>query len=135
MESFQTFKKKYEEELAKDVHERTLPVFQFDLLAGGFNEIKFAEGVKRSFISTGCVPLDDSDVSQPIFQPYSKHNLCGTMKVIPTGTSSTSSHNSVDFSDIALDETNGEIPAINFILEYDSAMLEYDHEITEAINL
>ena len=65
VESFQAFKKKYEEESAKDVHERTLPVFQppkpemlqgiqdlFDLLAGGFKEIKFAEGVKRSFIST-----------------------------------------------------------------------------------
>ena len=56
------------------------------------------------------------------------------MRVIPTGTSATSSHNSVDFSDIALEETNGEIPAINFMLQYDSAMLEYDHEITEAMN-
>ena len=56
------------------------------------------------------------------------------MKVIPTGTSATSIHNSVDFSDIALDETNGAIPATNFMLEYDSAMLEYDHEITEAMN-
>ena len=28
VESFQAFKKKYEDESAKDVHERTLPVFQ-----------------------------------------------------------------------------------------------------------
>ena len=139
VESFKAFKKQYVEESAKDVHERTLPVFQppkpemlqgikdlFDLIAGGFKEAKFAEGVKRSFISTGCVPLDDSDVSQPIFQPYSKHTICGTMKVIPTGTP--------DFNDIVFDEISVEIPEINYASEYDNAMLEYDHEITEAMN-
>ena len=76
--------------------------------------------------STGCVPLDDSDVSQPIFQPYSKHTICGTMKVIPTGTP--------DFNDIVFDEISVEIPEINYASEYDNAMLEYDHEITEAMN-
>ena len=66
VESFQTFKRLYEEEVAKDVQERMMPVFQppkpnmlqgiqdlFDLIAGAFKEEKFVEGVKRSFISTG----------------------------------------------------------------------------------
>ena len=73
VENFQKFKTLYEEEAAKDVQGRTLPVFQppkpnmlqgiqdlFDLIADGFKKEKFVEGVKRSFISTGCVPLDDS---------------------------------------------------------------------------
>ena len=55
------------------MNDRILPVFQppkpdmmqsindlYDLVAGGFKEKKFVEGVKRSFISTGCVPFDDS---------------------------------------------------------------------------
>lgn len=146
VESFQKFKIAYEEELEKDVRERTLPVFQppkpnmlqgiqdlFDLIANGFREKKFVDGVKRSFISTGCVPFDDCDA--PIFQAYSKHNICGSMKIVPTGTVDHS--NDIDISnnnDIVVDESSRLIPEINFMLEYDNAMLEHDREITEAMN-
>ena len=147
VESFQKFKTLYEEEAAKDVQERTLPVFQppkpnmlqgiqdlFDLIADGFKKEKFVEGVKRSFISTGCVPLDDSDVSAPIFKEYSKNNICGTMKSVPTGTVQYTDNNSNNDSNIVISETSRVIPELNVMLEYDSAMLEYDHEITEAMN-
>ena len=147
VESFQKFKTLYEEEAAKDVQERTLPVFQppkpnmlqgiqdlFDLIADGFKKEKFVEGLKRSFISTGCVPLDDSDVAAPIFKEYSKNNICGTMKSVPTGTVQYTDNNSNNDSDIVISETSRVIPELNVMLEYDSAMLEYDHEITEAMN-
>ena len=151
VDSFQDFIKQHKEESQRDVHVRTLPTFQppkpemlqgiqdlFDLITGGFREKKFVDGEKRSFVSTGCAPLDDSDVSQPVFKQYSKHNICGTMKIIPTGTSETLSENaapgSTDNDDIVLDELSGVIPGLNAILEYDSAMLQYDHEITEAMN-
>ena len=147
VESFQTFKRLYEEEAAKDVQERTMPVFQppkpnmlqgiqdlFDLIAGAFKEEKFVEGVKRSFISTGCVPFDDSDVSSLTFQVYSKHNICGTMKSVPTGTLENSNSTNNNISDIEVNETSDMIPEIDFMVEYDNAMLEYDHEITEAMN-
>ena len=106
----------------------------FDLIADGFKKEKFVEGVKRSFISTGCVPLDDSDVSPPIFEEYSKNNICGTMKSVPTGTVQYTDNNSNNDSDIVISETSRVIPELNVMLEYDSAMLEYDHEITEAMN-
>ena len=135
-----------DEEAAKDVQERTMPVFRppkpnmlqgiqdlFDLIAGEFREEKFVEGVRRSFVSTGCVPLDDSDLSSPIFQTYSKHNICGTMKSVPTGTIEYSNNTYNDVTDIEVNETTDSIPEINFMIEYDNAMLEYDHEITEAI--
>ena len=147
VESFQKFKTLYEEEAAKDVQERTLPVFQppkpnmlqgiqdlFDLIADGFKKEKFVKGVKRSFIGTGCVPLDDSDVSAPIFKEYSKNNICGTMKSVPTGTVQYTDNNSNNDSNIVISETSRVIPELNVMLEYDSAMLEYDHEITEAMN-
>ena len=142
VESFQKFKIAYEEELAKDVRERTIPVFQppkpnmlqgiqdlFDLIANGFREKKFVDGVKRSFISTGCVPFDDCDA--PIFEAYSKHNICGSMKTVPTGTANDIYNNN---NDIVVDEASRLIPEINFMFEYDNAMLEYDHEITEAMS-
>ena len=107
----------YEEEAAKDARKRTLPVFQrpksymlqgiqdlFDLIADGFKKEKFVEGVKRSFISTGCVPLDDSDVSAPTFQEYSKSNICGTIKSVPTGTVEDTDDNSNNDRDIVISE-------------------------------
>ena len=56
------------------------------------------------------------------------------MKIVPTGTSESSVSTSIDTADVALDELTGEIPGLNVMLEYDSAMLSYDHEITEAMN-
>ena len=57
------------------------------------------------------------------------------MKIVPTGTVDHS--NDIDNSnnnDIVVDETSRLIPEINFMLEYDNAMLEHDREITEAVN-
>ena len=163
VESFQKFIVSYNDELAKDVSDRVMPVFDppkpdmlqsiqdlFDLLANGFKKLKFVEGVQRSFISTGCVPCDERTPSEPIFQQYSKHKISGTMKITPTGTShpvivtnnapsdmsniAPSDISNNDPSDISLDNTNHFISPIDFMLEYDNAMLEYDHEITEAMN-
>ena len=106
----------------------------FDLIADGFKREKFVEGVRRSFISTGCVPLYDSDVSAPIFKPYSKNNICGTMKSVPTGTVQDTNDTYNNNNDIVISETSRVIPELNVMLEYDNAMLEYDHEITEAMN-
>ena len=155
VESFQIFIVSYNDELAKDVSNRVMPVFEppkpdmlqsiqdlLDLLANGFRKLKFVEGVQRSFISTGFVPCDESTPSEPIFQQYSKYKISGTIDITPTGTShplivtnnaiSDISNNGP--SDISLDNTNHFISPIDFMLEYDNTMLEYDHEITEAMN-
>ena len=144
MECFQSYIKLYAGEMAKNIQERVLPVFEppkpemmqsvqdlFDLMADGFSLPKFVEGVKRSFISTGCVPYDESDVLEPKFVEYSRHKICGTMKITPTGTSFPTDTSNAN---INVDETNQFILPINFMLEYDNAMLEYDHEMTDAMN-
>lgn len=99
VESFQSFIKLYAEELEKDVINRVLPLFEppkpemmqsindlFDLMSSGFKLAKFVDGVRRSFISTGCVPFDESNPLDPKFNEYSKHKICGTMKITPSGT-------------------------------------------------
>jgi hypothetical protein len=57
----------------------------FDLFANGFKEIKFKEGVNRSFISTGCLQQYNTDPKVYNFVPYTQQKTCGTMKIIPTG--------------------------------------------------
>jgi hypothetical protein len=144
VESFQSFIKLYTEELDKDVSNRVLPVFEppkpdmmqsikdlFDLMADGFKLPKFVEGVKRSFISTGCVPIDESNNLDPKFKEYSKHKICGTMKIAPSGTSFPTDTSNTD---ISVNETHQYIMPIDYVLEYDNAMLEYDHEFTDAMN-
>ena len=100
-------------------------------MAGGFKLLKFVGGVKTSFISTGCVPLDDSDPLNPKFKEYSKHKICGTMKITPSGTS-----HAIDTStaDISVVPSHQFIMGIDYMLEYDNAMLEYDHELAESMN-
>ena len=147
VECFQSFAKSFAAELAKSIEDRVLPVFEppkpemmqsitdlFDLMADGFKLPKFVEGVKRSFVSTGCVPYDESDLLNPKFVEYSKHKMCGTMKVTPTGTSFSANTPNTSNSDIILNKTQQYISPINFMLEYDNAMLEYDHELTDAMN-
>ena len=144
VECFQSYAELCTEELTKDIQDRVLPVFEppqldmmqsvtdlLDLMAGGFKLPKFVEGVKRSFVSTGCVPFDESDVLNPLFIQYSRHKICGTMKITPTGTSFPMDTSNTD---INVDDTNQFILPINFMLEYDNAMLEYDHEMTDAMN-
>ena len=147
VECFQSFAKSFADELAKNIEDRVIPVFEppkpdmmqsitdlFDLMADGFKLPKFVDGVKRSFVSTGCVPYDESDLLNPKFVEYSKHKICGTMKVTPTGTSFPSNTPNTSYPDIILNKTQLFISPINFMLEYDSAMLDYDHELTDAMN-
>ena len=60
----------YDLEMSKSVLERVLPVFKppkpdmlqaikdvFNLMANGFKEPKFVQGIVRSFISTGWAPI------------------------------------------------------------------------------
>ena len=144
VECFQSFIKLYAEEMAKDVSNRVLSVFEspkpdmmqsindlFDQMAGGFKLPKFVDGVKRSFVSTGCVPLDDSDPLDPKFKEYSKQKICGTMKITPSGTSYAIDTSTADISVIP---TQQFIMPIDYMLEYDNAMLAYDHELTDAMN-
>ena len=55
------------------------------------------------------------------------------MKNAPSGT--TYSVDQVnDNLDIAIDDTNQFMTNIDFIQEYDNAMLEYNHDFTDAMN-
>ena len=56
------------------------------------------------------------------------------MKSVPTGTLENSNNANNNISDIEVNETSDMIPEIDFMVEYDNAMLEYDHEIREAMN-
>ena len=146
VESFQMFIKSYAAELEKHVQHRKLPTFEppkpemlqsiqdlFDLLAGDFKNPKFIEGVRRSFISTGCAPIDDDDITSIKFQEYSKHKVTGTMKNAPSGTTYSVDQTN-DNLDMASDDTNQFMTNIDFIQEYDNAMLEYNHDFTDAMN-
>lgn len=119
----------YTEELDKDVSNRVLPVFEppkpdmmqsikdlFDLMADGFKLPKLVEEVKRSFISTGCVPIDESNNLDPKFKEYSKHKICGTMKIAPSGTSFPTDTSNTD---ISVNETHQYTMPIDYVLEYD----------------
>lgn len=103
----------------------------FDLIVSGFKLPKFVGGVKRSFISTGCVPFDESNELDPKFKEYRKHKICGTMKITPPGTSFPPDTSNTDTS---VNETHQYIMPTDYVLEYDNAMLEYDHELTDAMN-
>jgi DDE superfamily endonuclease len=95
---FQEYAQLYAIESKKSVEERKILKFVapkpsmlqgindlFDLFANGFKEIKFKEGVNRSFISTGCLQQYNTDPTVYNFVPYTQQKTCGTMKIIPTG--------------------------------------------------
>ena len=78
--AFGEFRKMYDIEMRKDVLERTLLVFEppkpkmseaiqdlFNLIANGFREPKFVQGIVRSFISTGCMPINSEDLTNLAF--------------------------------------------------------------------
>ena len=53
------------------------------------------------------------------------------MKIAPSGTSfPTDTRN----TDISVNETHQYIMPDDYVLEYDNAMLDYDHEFTDAMN-
>ena len=56
------------------------------------------------------------------------------MKSVPTGTLEYPNNANNNIIDIEVNETSDMIPEIDFMVENDNAMLEYDHEITEAMN-
>jgi hypothetical protein len=97
----------------------------FDLFANGFQETKFREGVNRSFISTGCLPIYNTDPTVYNFVPYTQQKTCGTMKIIPTGTrnhSDTDLHSNTNSNTVAAsaDENADILYAIDSYLDYDS---------------
>ena len=126
VECFQKFAELYEEESVKPAAERAMLEFVppkpdmlqgiqdlFDLFATGFKEKKFADGVNRSFITTGCLQMQNDDSTAFNFVPFIKHQTSGTMNVTPAGTR--------EYSNTVLENQNLEIvQAMNDFLDYDS---------------
>lgn len=121
--AFGEFKKMYDIEMRKSVLERTLLVFEppkpemleaiqdlFDLFATGFREPKFVQGIVRSFISTGCMPINCQDLSNIVFQPYTKEKTSGTINLSKLGATSF----------VTTSESIEVASAINAMLDYDS---------------
>ena len=85
----------------------------FNLFNSGFKEKKFTEGVNRSFINSGCLYNLNDDPTIIEFQPYIKHKISGTMKIIPTGMR--------PYEQTSLSAENSAIvEAMNDYLDYDS---------------
>ena len=121
--AFGEHKKLYDIEMSKSVLERVLPVFKppkpdmlqaikdvFNLMANGFTEPKFVQGIVRSFISTGCIPMVNDDNTNVSFQLYTKHKVSGTINFKQFG---------IVQSDTT-DENSEVVNAINAMLDYDS---------------
>lgn len=109
--------------MSKSVLERVLPVFKppkpdmlqaikdvFNLMANGFKEPKFVQGIVRSFISTGCIPMMNFDHTNVSFQLYTKHKVSGTINFKQFGI----------VQPDATDENSEVVNAINAMLDYDS---------------
>lgn len=139
VECFQIFKEKYDSNLQKDENDRQIVNFEppkpdmlqgvqdlLNLFANGFKEPKFMQGVVRSFISTGCMPIYDADPTVCNFQPYTKDKISGTMKML---------------APVVRNTENAEIlSAMNDMLDYDSDddteaamryILDYNFDSTE----
>ena len=91
----------------------------------GFME--FIEGVVRSFIGTGCMPIHSDDPTIIEFQPYPKHKMSGTFDIAAQTSTSTETnegleamHNMLDY-----DSDDDASDAMNYILdhEFDSSLL------------
>ena len=135
---FQKFAELYKLESLKPPAEREMLEFEppkpdmyegiqdlFDLFNNGFKEKKFAEGVNRSFISSGCLYYLNDDPTIIDFQPYVKHKVSGTMKLVPTGTRPyETTSNAIENSVI--------VQAMNNYLDYDS---ENEDAINAILNL
>ena len=121
---FQNFAHLYELESLKPAAEREILEFEppkpdmlegiqdlFDLFANGFKEKQFAEGVNRSFISTGCLQMLHDDPTIINFLPYIKHKNSGTIKITPAG---------MRTETVSSDENLEIVQAMNDFLDYDS---------------
>ena len=72
---------------------------------------KIAEGVNRSFISTGCLQMLHDDPTIINFLPYIKHKNSGTIKITPAG---------MRTETVSSDENLEIVQAMNDFLDYDS---------------
>ena len=123
--SFQTFKRKSDENIKLPKNQRKYEEFQppkptmlegiNDLIALFGNEFKnpyFQDSINRSFIATNTLPKADDDVTLPHeFSTNTKVQKYGTMLIIPTGT--------YDADDIEDNENDPEIDDIEMnILDY-----------------
>ena len=104
----------------------------FDLFASGFKDNKFVQGVKRSFVSTGCVPIYDDALN---FLEYTKNKICGTLQIVPTGSYNVIDLTNIDSPDIVFDERNELTEIIDNMTEYDNAMLEATDVMDFILNL
>jgi hypothetical protein len=95
------------------------------LFANGFKEIKFKEGVIRSFRSTGCLQQYNAAPAVYDFVPYTQQKTCGTMKVIPTGIRNHSDFHIQSNTDLNIivspaDENSDILNVMESYLDYDS---------------
>lgn len=131
--SFQDFAKLYNLESQKNPEERKLLLFEppkpcmfqgindlFELFATGFRKAEFQSGVVRSFISTGCLPLHNTTNNDIDFVSYTKQKVCGTMKIIPSGTRDYLVKVNRIADEPVIDENQEIIRAMNAFLDYDS---------------
>ena len=121
----------HEIESQKEAHERKILTFEspkpdmlqgiqdlFNLFMNGFKEPKFVQGVVKSFISTGCLPIYSADPTIIEFQPYTKHKLSGTLKVSPA-TSEGAEVLEAMYNMLDYDSDDDASVAMRFILDYD----------------
>lgn len=74
-------------------------------------EKKFAEGVTRSFISTGCLQMCHDDPTIINFLPYIKHKNSGTIKITAAR---------MRTETVSSDEDLEIVQAMNDFFDYDS---------------
>ena len=97
----------------------------FDLFNNSFKEKKFAEGVNRSFISSGCLYYLNDDPTIIDLHPCVKQKVSCTMKLVPTGARPYEpTSNAIENSVI--------VQAMNHYLDYDS---ENENAINAILNL
>lgn len=134
VQCFLKFKELHDLKSLKEAHQRKNIIFEphkpdmlqgikdlFDLFKNGFKEPKFVQGIVRSFVSTGCMPIYSADPAIIHFEPYQKHKMSGTIKISPpTKVDSENAevleamYNMLDY-DIEDDAS----AAMRFILDYD----------------
>ena len=111
--AFKQFKDHYNSQFDKPIELRTKMKFKppkptmtdgimdlFELFQNKFQEIEFQEGVSRSFVKTGCVPINQND---GLFVTYVPETQKGSLSFVPLGTRGEADVKSV----LLADETTG----------------------------
>ena len=135
VDCFQKFKELYDLEFQKEPHMRKIIKFEvpkpdmlqgiqdlFDLMANGFREPKFVQGVVRSFISTGCMPVYSTDPNIINFLPYTKHKMSGTMNILAPTTATSESAEVLEamYNMLDYDSDDEATAAMRYILDYNA---------------